>query len=175
LQLCIYLFYLVILLPSACIFIELQILFVVVMVLCFIAGINAPCAETRSFVCNASDLASVSACQDCCLPDNSQKFREVRLQTGNFTCQSLPLGSGAYLFQRGSRASIACASSDESIHIACPTSLVISHIDFASFGRPEGQCGFYTFHQCHSANSRAVLGEHSKHHLSLWRKRPHFI
>ena len=68
-------------------------------------------------------------------------------------------GGGSHIYSVNSEVfSIACGSVDErdNMHLQCESGIITS-VDFASFGTPEGECGGYQIGWCHSSVSRRIL------------------
>jgi len=69
-------------------------------------------------------------------------------------------GSGIYKFVvTGKPGTVVCANTTEdyNLNIACPKGLVITQVQFASFGTPYGECGNLALGRCHAGSSQFVV------------------
>eukprot|EP00026_Physarum_polycephalum_P001347 Phypoly_transcript_01348.p1 GENE.Phypoly_transcript_01348~~Phypoly_transcript_01348.p1 ORF type:complete len:1101 (+),score=156.84 Phypoly_transcript_01348:66-3368(+) len=72
-------------------------------------------------------------------------------------------GSGEYAFQlTGSPSAVQCFNTTEGfdLHLSCPSGQVITQVQFASFGTPDGVCGNLQLGSCNAGSSKFILETH---------------
>jgi alpha-L-rhamnosidase len=73
-------------------------------------------------------------------------------------------GGGVLRVNHGRAVTAVCAAANLSwssgnwkLLVECPARALVSAVDFASLGQPEGSCGFFAAHRCHWAGSRSAV------------------